>query len=92
MSGFISQPLRSDKEKSAPPKDGDSEHFQGYRHNRIPGTAREYSSVTMDEANEPEIQDMDTEISAGQKMLSAVSGSLLTSLLGMQLFSRPTKI
>lgn len=38
--------------------------------------------VTMDEANEPEIEEMQTEISASQKMLSAVSGSLLTSLLG----------
>ncbi|KAK4695775.1 hypothetical protein P7C71_g2034, partial [Lecanoromycetidae sp. Uapishka_2] len=35
----------------------------------------------MDEANEPEIQDVETNITAGQKMLSAVSGSLLTSLL-----------
>jgi len=38
--------------------------------------------VTMDEANEPDIEEMQTEISASQKMLSAVSGSLLTSLLG----------
>ena len=37
-------------------------------------------SVTMDESNEPDPQ---MDISAGQKMLSAVSGSLLTSLLGM---------
>ena len=36
----------------------------------------------MDEANEPEIESMETQISASQKMLSAVSGSLLTSLLG----------
>ncbi|MCJ1273328.1 hypothetical protein MMC21_001118 [Puttea exsequens] len=35
----------------------------------------------MDETNEPEIQDVNNDISAGQKMLSAVSGSLLTSLL-----------
>jgi len=34
----------------------------------------------MDESNEP---DPSMDISAGQKMLSAVSGSLLTSLLGM---------
>lgn len=38
--------------------------------------------MTMDEANEPEIESLETNISAAQKMLSAVSGSLLTSLLG----------
>lgn len=36
----------------------------------------------MDEANEPEVEEMETDVSAGQKMLSAVSGSLLTSILG----------
>ncbi|KAL2058945.1 hypothetical protein ABVK25_000237 [Lepraria finkii] len=35
----------------------------------------------MEENNEPEIEDAAADISAGQKMLSAVSGSLLTSLL-----------
>ena len=39
----------------------------------------------MDETNEPEIEDAAVDISAGQKMLSAVSGSLLTSLLGTSL-------
>ena len=35
--------------------------------------------MTMNEHDEPEAE---MDISAGQKMLSAVSGSLLTSLLG----------
>ena len=44
------------------------------------GTA---ASVTM---SQPRRSEMETDISASQKMLSAVSGSLLTSLLGMSPF------
>jgi hypothetical protein len=39
----------------------------------------------MEENNEPEIDDDAVDISAIQKMLSAVSGSLLTSILGILL-------
>ena len=42
----------------------------------------------MDESNEPELESVETDISAVQKMLSAVSGSLLTSLLGIFLLSK----
>lgn len=84
MSGFVSEPLRSSKHHTATPKHGDSEQIQGQRHQRLPNTAGSDNSVTMDEANEPEIDDSAMDISAGQKMLSAVSGSLLTSLLGTQ--------
>ena len=55
--------------------------MQEEHHHRSSGTAAT-DTVTMDETNEPEIQDVNNDISAGQKMLSAVSGSLLTSLLG----------
>jgi len=41
----------------------------------------------MTEVNEPETEETAMDISAGQKMLSAVSGSLLTSLLGKHHFS-----
>lgn len=54
-------------------------------------THMENNSETMDESNEPnelEAEDVVTDISAVQKMLSAVSGSLLTSLLGTFLRSR----
>lgn len=47
--------------------------------------------MTMEENNEPEIEDAAVDISAGQKMLSAVSGSLLTSLLGIILSSLEVK-
>ena len=63
-------------------KHGDTE-LQGHQqHHSLSNNHREESAVTMDEANEPEIEEMQMDISAGQKMLSAVSGSLLTSLLG----------
>ena len=87
MSGFVSEPSRSDDQKLATSRDGDTE-YRGQRHNRIQGTAGEPNSVTMDESNEPEVEDVETDISAVQKMLSAVSGSLLTSLLGIFLLSR----
>ena len=41
-----------------------------------------HKAETTDESSEPEVDDVVTDISAVQKMLSAVSGSLLTSLLG----------
>ena len=77
MSGVVLQPLQTDRHPSAPSKHGDTE-----RHHSISDYNREGVAVTMDAANEPEIQETQTDISAGQKMLSAVSGSLLTSLLG----------
>ncbi len=48
------------------------------------GVKNPIGSMTM---NEQDSMDTETDISAGQKMLSAVSGSLLTSLLGKRPFS-----
>ena len=79
MSGFISEPVRTDEHQVATSSHGNPEHFSAQGHDRSskgPGTS---NSVTMNEQDEPEAE---MDISAGQKMLSAVSGSLLTSLLG----------
>ena len=83
MRGFLSEPLRSDEEELATSRNGDSEQFQRRQYNRISKTAGAGNAVTMEENNEPEIEDAAVDISAGQKMLSAVSGSLFTSLLGI---------
>jgi hypothetical protein len=76
MSGFVTEPLKSDEHPYANTKYGDQIRW----HKDSPDVLRTYGSLTMDESNEP---DPSMDISAGQKMLSAVSGSLLTSLLGM---------
>ena len=79
MSGFVTESLRSDEHFDISAKNGDQgqwfENSSDVRANR---------TLTMDESNEPDPQ---MDISAGQKMLSAVSGSLLTSLLGKCLFA-----
>ena len=76
MSAFVTEPLRSDEHLSARQQHGDQRAWLG--------TGQDVNEinhiVTMDESNEPDPQ---MDISAGQKMLSAVSGSLLTSLLGI---------
>ena len=78
MSGFASEPVRTDEHQVATSRHGDS----GKLRDRQSSSAEADEAVTMDEASELEIEELETEISAGQKMLSAVSGSLLTSLLG----------
>ena len=60
-------------------RDGTPQIPQGQRHNRMPISSSSNISAMMDAATEKELE---VDISAGQKMLSAVSGSLLTSLLG----------
>ena len=82
MSGFASEPVRSEEHELASVRDGTQSALQGQRHDRIPSDSGRGNSVTMVRMDniEPE---KETEISASQKMLSAVSGSLLTSLLGM---------
>ena len=87
MSGVVSEPSRSDEKKLATSRDGDTE-YRGQRHYRIQDTSVEAISVTMNESNEPEVENFETDISAVQKMLSAVSGSLLTSLLGISTLSK----
>ena len=74
MSGFITEPLRSDERGH-----GRLEDTEGQRHDRISGGILGVTAVTRSGRDEPETE---VDISAGQKMLSAVSGSLLTSLLG----------
>ncbi len=80
MSGFISEPERSHEEhlettKSSRSAPGGS---RDQTHNSKPGRGSGLRPYEQDE------QTTEMEISAGQKMLSAMSGSLLTSLLGMR--------
>ena len=82
MSGVVSESARSDQQTLTTSRDGDTEYREGGYY-RIQDTFADHKPVTMDESNEPEVEDAVTDISAVQKMLSAVSGSLLTSLLGM---------
>ncbi len=86
MSTFISEPVPTDEQQVATSSHGKSEHLLGQKHDRSSEGVGTSSSVTMNEPNEPEVE---MDISAGQKMLSAMSGSLLTSLLGSQLLKRP---
>ena len=84
MSGFVTEPLRSDEAELAFVKDGEVAYIRGQRHDRIPnGAAGGGSSSNEMDDIEPNLEpELEIEISASQKMLSAVSGSLLTSLLG----------
>lgn len=69
----------SDEEGLATAKHGDNSYPWGQRHDRTLKESETGSiAVTRDAMGDPQ----ETEISASQKMLSAVSGSLLTSLLG----------
>ena len=84
MSGFASQSVRPNEHELRSVRDGQQSPSQGQRHDRLPNISSATNSVTMGRMDdiEPEIE---TEISASQKMLSAVSGSLLTSLLGVSI-------
>ena len=79
MSGFISEPVRTDENQVATSSYGNSEPSPGQRHDISSKGAPSSNAVTMNESDEPELE---MDISAAQKMFSAVSGSLLTSLLG----------
>ena len=87
MSGVVSEPSRSDEQKLATSRDGDTE-YRGQRQYRIQDTSAEVNPVTMNESKEQGAENVETDISAVQKMLSAVSGSLLTSLLGISTLSK----
>ena len=82
MSGFISEPVRTDEHQVATSRYGNPDHLPGQRHDRLSQDPSTSNSVTMSDSNEPNVE---MDISAGQKMLSAMSGSLLTSLLGSSL-------
>ena len=60
----------------------------GQRHDRVPDSfdAGAMTPVILDQMGDS-VSEPEVEITASQKMLSAVSGSLLTSLLGMPNFS-----
>ena len=79
MSGFISEPTRTDEHQVATSSYGKSDFPLRRRHDVSSEHTGPSKSVAMDDSKVPEDQ---MDISAGQKMLSAVSGSLLTSLLG----------
>lgn len=86
MSGFISEPERKDEHQVATLSHGNSEHSPGSRHDTSSKGTGSSNPVTMNDPDEPEVE---MDISAGQKMLSAVSGSLLTSLLGTLFLQQP---
>lgn len=79
MSSLLSASSQSDREDVATLSYGDTTDTQGQRKSRSPDLVGSGSATTMGDIEEMK---PDVEISPGQKMLSAVSGSLLTSLLG----------
>ena len=82
MSGFVSEPERDLEIQRASKRYGEAAQTPGQRHDRMAGDASDTSpAVVMKGRTEGESQ-VEVDITAGQKMLSAVSGSLLTSLLG----------
>ena len=81
MSNSIAEPQRIDEQQLHNPRHGASENQQDQEHHTSSATIATDTAI-MAEANEPEVRNGGNDISAGQKMLSAVSGSLLTSLLG----------
>ena len=81
MSAFTTDVNRANEYLSNHPEHGDTAELQAQRYTS--SDIQEHSrTVTMNEADEARLKKMETDISASQKMLSAVSGSLLTSLLG----------
>ena len=84
MSGFISEPERSHEHHVATvdARHGQPERLPGEENDRIGRDTSTGQAVTSYERDE---EATEIDISAGQKMLSAVSGSLLTSILGKAL-------
>ena len=84
MSGFISEPERSHEHHAATVASqyGGSEQLHGQPHDKMAKASSRNQAVT---AYKKDDAIPDPDISATQKMLSAVSGSLLTSILGMTL-------
>ncbi|KAL8641829.1 MAG: hypothetical protein Q9228_001425 [Teloschistes exilis] len=77
MSGFASESQQADGSRLVTPEDR-YDHTERAVDNTSPSRPGPGPAVTM---NRRDGLDVEVEISAGQKMLSAVSGSLLTSLL-----------
>jgi hypothetical protein len=80
MSGYDAK--RRSAQATAPLQSGDDRAILGQSHDRIPDDV--YLNGPPEPAMPGRDHNGDIEISAGQKMLSAMSGSLLTSLIGMQ--------
>lgn len=82
MSGFNSEPARSHEHHPAivESSHGNPKRLQRQTCDKMAGNPPEKPAVTSYKEDE---EAAETDISAGQKMLSAVSGSLLTSILGM---------
>lgn len=79
MSNLVPDRLKADEGKVATARHGESINLLGQRHDRLENRDEAATSAMGSNASDSESE---VEISAGQKMLSAVSGSLLTSLLG----------
>ena len=84
MSGFISEPERDREIQRALEHYGKRAQREGQRHNRMEGDLRDVNSAVVVVGGVESNDQAEVDISAGQRMLSAVSGSLLTSLLGKQ--------
>ncbi len=68
----------------ARPQDGVATSAEGHRHDRIVDELP-FIGIPSEPDHFPEEPD-EIEITAGQKMLSAMSGSLLTSLIGTKVY------
>lgn len=79
MSGSVTGPLRLDETASPAAEYGNQANVQ----QELDSSQNTDTSTSTMTLNQPRMLDSTMDISAGQKMLSAVSGSLLTSLLGM---------
>lgn len=79
MLNLWSQQPQFRRESVTPLQDGVAQGSEAQAHNRYPESREQIGTTAMGVSDEMKAE---VEISAGQKMLSAVSGSLLTSLLG----------
>ena len=85
MSGHLTRRARSDDELATTFEHSRGAGGQG--HDRIHGDTL-VPGVSSPIAMAGDSDDVDIDITAGQKMISAMSGSLLTSLLGMPFISK----
>lgn len=85
MGSFLADRAAPTNDLSATPFAKEEFHLKEHRHDRYPGIIGSGGAADLPITGSGTAEDdMDEiEITAAQKMLSAVSGSLLTSLLGM---------
>ena len=65
-------------------------HPEVQKHDRLPAIIGSSGAADLPMTGTPDDDMVEVEITAAQKMLSAMSGSLLTSLLGMPFYRSPT--